>query len=65
MDNGKIVLNGKPREVFTSEEARLIGVGIPKATLLWQLLQEKGFQLKGVPIGSEEATRFLREVLKK
>jgi len=65
MDNGKIVLNGKPREVFTSEEARLIGVGIPKATLLWQLLQEKGFPLKGVPIGSEEATRFLREVLKK
>ena len=65
MDNGKIVLNGKPREVFTSEEARLIGVGIPKATLLWQLLQEKGFQLKGVPTGSEEATRFLREVLKK
>ena len=65
MDNGKIVLNGKPREVFTSEEARLIGVGIPKATLLWQMLQEKGFQLKGVPIGSEEATRFLREVLKK
>jgi len=65
MDNGKIVLNGKPREVFTSEEARLIGVGIPKATLLWQMLQEKGFPLKGVPIGSEEATRFLREVLKK
>ena len=65
MDNGKIVLNGKPREVFTSEEARLIGVGIPKATLLWQLLQEKGFHLKGVPTGSEEATRFLREVLKK
>src|SRR3990170_1684337 len=64
MDNGKIVLNGKPREVFTSEEARLIGVGIPKATLLWQLLQEKGFHLKGVPTGSEEATRFLREVLK-
>lgn len=65
MDNGKIVLNGKPREVFTSEEARLIGVGIPKATLLWQMLQEKGIPLKGVPIGSEEATRFLREVLKK
>ena len=65
MDNGKIVLNGKPREVFTSEEARLIGVGIPKATLLWQMLQEKGFPLKGVPTGSEEATRFLREVLKK
>jgi len=62
MDNGKIVLNGKPREVFTSEKARLAGVGIPKATLLWQLLQEKGFSLIDVPTGSEEATHFLREM---
>jgi energy-coupling factor transporter ATPase len=65
MDNGKIILDGKPREIFSSEEARLIGVGIPKATLLWQALQEKGFQLKGMPTSSEEATHFLREVLKK
>jgi len=64
MDNGKIVLNGKPREVFNSEEARLIGVGIPKATRLWQMLQEKGVQLSGVPTSSEEATQLLREVLK-
>lgn len=64
MDNGKIVLNGKPREVFTSEEARLVGVGIPKATLLWQLLQEKGFPPIDVPIASEEATHFLREMFK-
>jgi energy-coupling factor transporter ATPase len=65
MDNGKIVLNDKPREVFSSEEARLIGVGIPKATLLWQMLHEKGIRLKGMPTSSEEATHFLREVLKK
>jgi energy-coupling factor transporter ATP-binding protein EcfA2 len=65
MDNGKIVLDGKPQEIFNSEEARLIGVGIPKATLLWQTLQGKGFQLKGMPTNSEEATHFLREVLKK
>jgi energy-coupling factor transporter ATPase len=64
MDNGKIVLNGKPREVFTSEKARLAGVGIPKATLLWQLLQEKGFSLIDVPTGSEEAIHFLREMFK-
>jgi len=64
MDNGKIVLNGKPREIFNSEAARLIGVGIPKATRLWQLLQENGIQLEGVPTSSEEAARLLREVLK-
>jgi len=64
MDNGKIVLNGKPKEVFNSETARLIGVGIPKATRLWQMLQENGVQLDGVPTSSEEATKLLREALK-
>jgi len=64
MDEGKIVLNGRPTEIFTSETARLIGVGIPKATLLWQLLQENGIKLEGVPTSSEEAARLLREVLK-
>jgi len=64
MDDGKIVLNGKPSEIFNSETARLIGVGIPKATLLWQLLQENGIKLEGVPTNSEEAARLLREVLK-
>jgi len=64
MDDGKIVLNGKPREIFTAETARLIGVGIPKATLLWQLLQESGIKLEGVPTSSEEAARLLQKVLK-
>jgi len=64
MDDGKIVLNGKPSEIFNSETARLIGVGIPKATLLWQLLQENRIKLESVPTSSEEATRLLREVLK-
>jgi len=64
MDNGKIVLNGKPKEVFNSETARLIGVGIPKATRLCQMLQENGVRLGGVPTSSDEATQLLREVLK-
>jgi len=64
MDDGKIALNGKPSEIFNSETARLIGVGIPKATLLWQLLQENRIKLEGAPTNSEEATRLLREVLK-
>jgi energy-coupling factor transporter ATPase len=64
MDEGKIILNGKPGEIFNSETARLIGVGIPKATLLWQLLQENGVRLEGVPISSEEAAQLLRERLK-
>jgi len=65
MDEGKIVLDGKPREVFTSEKAWLLGVGIPKAVRLWRAFKDSGMVLPGVPISSEEATQFLREVLKR
>ncbi len=65
MSEGKIVLDGEPREVFNSEQARLIGVGIPKATRLYQILEEKGVHLKRVPVTSKEASKLLREVLKR
>jgi len=64
MDEGKVILNGTPREIFTSEEARLIGVGIPKATRLYQQLKQHGIQLKNVPVTTEEIANLLREVLK-
>ena len=63
MDEGKIVLDGSPREVFNSERAWLLGVGIPKAVRLWRLLEEAGVDLKGVPVSSEEAIQYLKEVL--
>ena len=64
MDEGKVVLDGEPRKVFNSEEARLIGVGIPKATRLYQILKENnGIRLDKVPVNSEEAAQLLREAL--
>jgi energy-coupling factor transporter ATPase len=63
MDEGKIVLDGEPREIFNSEQAWLLGVGIPKAVRLWRLLKENGVELKGIPVSSEEAIQLLREVL--
>jgi len=63
MDEGKVVLDGEPRKVFNSEEARLIGVGIPKATRLYQILKEDGTRLSRVPVNSEEAAQLLQEVL--
>ena len=64
MDKGRAVLNGTPREIFTSEEARLIGVGIPKATKLYQHLKQNGIHLKTVPVTTEETANLLREALK-
>ena len=63
MDEGKIVLDGEPREIFNSEQAWLLGVGIPKAVRLWRLLEENGVALKGIPTSSDEATQYLKEVL--
>jgi len=65
MDEGKVVLDGEPRGVFNSEKARLIGVGVPKATRLYQILRENGTHLSGVPVTSEEASNLLLEVLKR
>jgi energy-coupling factor transporter ATPase len=65
MDDGKVVLDGEPREILGSEEARLIGVGIPKATRLYQILRGDGIKLGGkVPLSSEEMAEKLREALK-
>ena len=64
MNKGKVALTGSPRKIFTSEKARLIGVGIPKATKLYQHLKKNGIQLKTVPVTTKETVNLLREVLK-
>jgi energy-coupling factor transporter ATPase len=66
MDEGRVCFDGNPREVLSTEEARLIGVGIPKATLLYEMLTRDGINLSGVtPLSSEELVALLRGVLKK
>ena len=65
MQNGRIVLDGNPRDILVSEKARLIGVGIPKATLLYKFLKLKGISLKRIPLSSDEACRTIMEVIGK
>jgi energy-coupling factor transporter ATPase len=62
MDEGKVCFDGNPREVLSTDEARLIGVGIPKATLLYQLLKKEGINLNNLtPLSSEELATLLLE----
>lgn len=64
MDKGKVILDGDPRKILRSEEARLIGVGIPKATLLYQMLRKDGIALNGTtPLSSEEMANLLKKAL--
>ncbi|MCW3985223.1 MAG: ATP-binding cassette domain-containing protein [Candidatus Bathyarchaeota archaeon] len=65
MDKGEIVLDGDPRTVLNSQKARLLGVGIPKATRLYQILKEEnGLSTEKVPVTADEIAVLLREVLK-
>jgi energy-coupling factor transporter ATPase len=64
MDQGKILLDGDPHEILRSEEARLVGVGIPKATRLYQMLLKDGAKLGDVvPLSSDEMAALIKEAL--
>ncbi|MDX1813676.1 MAG: ATP-binding cassette domain-containing protein [Candidatus Bathyarchaeia archaeon] len=64
MDEGKVCFDGNPREILNTEETRLIGVGIPKATLLYHVLRKEGVNLGNVtPLSSKELANLLMEVL--
>ncbi len=43
-DKGQVVNDGSPREIFTSDETRLIGVGIPRMVELGRKLRQNGVQ---------------------
>jgi len=62
MEKGRIALDGEPRKVLSSEEARLIGVGIPKATRLYNYLKANGASLAEIPLSSEEAYQAIKEL---
>ena len=65
MDEGKVRFDGETREVLSNEETRLIGVGIPKATLLYQMLKKDKADLGDVtPLSSDELAKMLLGALK-
>jgi len=64
MDQGKVRFDGDTRAVLSNEETRLIGVGIPKATLLFEMLQREGANLpETTPLSSEELAKMFKEAL--
>lgn len=65
MDEGKVISDGEPREILSSEETRLIGIGIPKATRLYEILRKDGMPLGNkIPLSSDEMATLLREAFK-
>ena len=65
MQDGKVMLDGDPHQILQSEEARLVGVGIPKATRLYELLRSDGVKLGNtVPLSSEDMAKLLKEAFR-
>jgi energy-coupling factor transport system ATP-binding protein len=62
MDKGSIVLDGPPSEVY-GEEARLVGIGLPKVTSLFHLLRKDGIPLTTNPVTVEQAATELKGLL--
>jgi energy-coupling factor transporter ATP-binding protein EcfA2 len=62
MDSGRIVLDGTPKDVY-GEQARLIGIGLPRVTALFNLLQKDGVQFTQTPATVDEAVAVLRKML--
>ena len=63
MDRGRVELNGPSSEVY-DDRARLIGVGLPRVTMLFHLLRTEGFDVSN-PITLEQASDDLRRLLTK
>ena len=56
MNDGRIVLDGKPRKIFQYEkELEQIGLGVPQTVAFIHRLEKKGWHFKGMPVTPEEA----------
>lgn len=66
MNDGGIVLDGTPREVFCQREILLsIGLAVPQITELAYQLRERGFSLPEAVITLEEALPLIEKELRK
>ena len=61
MDKGKIVLDGPPEQVY-DEPARMIGIGLPKVTILFHLLKRDGIPVTTNPVTVTQAAEALRRI---
>ena len=65
MDQGRVRFDGETRSILSNDETRLIGVGIPKATLLYEMLKKEGANLgELIPLSSDELAKMLQEAMK-
>lgn len=62
-NDGRIIDDGPPEKVFSTEESRLAGVGIPKIVQLGKKLRRMGVNLEDLPLDALMFTEKLKEKL--
>lgn len=64
MENGKVALSGKPKEVFSKvEELKILGLDVPQVTLLSHALNKVGIELSEEILTVDEMVRELCQLL--
>ena len=65
MEEGRLVMEGTPSEVFSQEEALYsMGLDLPPAAQLIRKMKDKGIKIQGSPLTKEEVTDLIYGVLK-
>jgi energy-coupling factor transporter ATP-binding protein EcfA2 len=62
MDKGRIVADGSPRDVLMSKDVESLGIGLPKATRLFQMLSAQGIVLGQPVVSVEELAQEIRKL---
>ncbi|MBP3736150.1 MAG: energy-coupling factor transporter ATPase, partial [Lachnospiraceae bacterium] len=60
MDHGKVAMTGSPAEIFSDvEKLRALHLDVPQATLLADMLREKGLPIRGAVLSRDDLVRQL------
>ncbi len=66
MDNGEILLDGTPSDVFSQvEKIKEIGLDVPQTTELLYILKQKGYELPNGVIGTDDCVLELLALLRR
>lgn len=65
LDDGEILLDGTPAEVFAKADLlQRVGLDVPQCTALVHELRKKGVRLEGEPVTTEECAELILSALK-
>ncbi len=65
IDNGSIVLDGTPQEVFSNvEKIKSLGLDVPQVTDLMYSLKKQGIQINKLPLTVDDAFKMINDLRK-